>query len=147
MWRAYLATLGETPQTTNRQLSSWHFSDNEADANALAELVKQGVKRATSPSLWYFEATGQPLPKANDLHVVTDWSGRAQCIIRTSAVEIIPFDDVSAEYAALEGEGGGSLQYWRDVHWSYYHRELAGTGRVPQLNMPIICERFDVVFP
>ena len=140
MWRAY---LGES----DRPISSFYFGDNQADADELADLVKRGIKRATSTSLWFFEASGQPLPKPGDPHVVTDWAGVAHCMIRTTRVDIVPFDQVTEEYAAVEGEGDGSLEYWKRVHWAYYHRELAGTGYSPTPDMPIVCERFEVVFP
>ena len=147
MWAAYLETIGENAVTTTRELSAWHFGDNEKDANELADLARRGIKRATSPSLWYFESTNQPLPEAGDLHVVTDWAGEAQCVIRTTAVHIVPFNRITAEYAAIEGEGDRTLEYWRDVHWAYYHRELAGTVHRPEPHMPIVCEYFETVFP
>jgi hypothetical protein len=40
------------------------------------------------PSLWFFESQGMPLPQVGDLHVVTNWAGEAQCVIRTTRVEI-----------------------------------------------------------
>ncbi|WP_193332880.1 ASCH domain-containing protein [Pseudoalteromonas ulvae] len=127
-------------------LSSWHFCDNEVDANACAKLVLDDIKRATSPSLWWFEAHHQPLPQRGDLNVVTNWQGEALCIIETTHVAITPFNEITEQYAALEGEGDKSLAYWRKVHWDYYHRELAGTAFTPTDTMPIVCETFKVVF-
>ncbi|MEM6509402.1 MAG: hypothetical protein AAF644_07920 [Pseudomonadota bacterium] len=34
------------------ELPSWHFCDNEQDANDCALLVLNGVKQATTPSLY-----------------------------------------------------------------------------------------------
>lgn len=125
--------------------SVWHFCDNEREADKLAELVVRGIKRATSPSLWFFESQGDPLPQPGDVHVVSNWAGEARCIIQTTEVTVAPFNEVSAEHAAAEGEGDGSLAYWRQVHWDYYHRELAGTKYVPCEDMPIVCERFEAL--
>jgi len=36
-----------------------------------------------------------------DLHIVTDWDGVAQCLIRTTQIGIVPFNDVPASHAAL----------------------------------------------
>ena len=112
----------------------------------LAELVLAGRKRATAGSLLAYELEKEPLPKVGDLSVVTDWEGRARCVIRTTAVEVVPFDTVTPEFAATEGEGDGSLEYWRRVHWAYFTSELQGTGREPRPDMPVVCERFEVVF-
>jgi uncharacterized protein YhfF len=147
MWREALLQLGEDPDRSPRPLSSFYFSDNQHDADGLAKLVRRGKKRATSPSKWYFEIRGQPLPEPGDLHVVTNWAGVAQCVIRTSRVEIVRFDAVTAEHAAAEGEGDGSLDYWREAHWWYYQRELAGSAFTPGPDMPVVCEYFDLVYP
>lgn len=128
------------------ELSSWHFCDNEIDANECAELVLNNIKMATSPSLWWHQANNEPLPKVGDLNIVTNWEGEAQCIIETTNVSIIPFNETTEEYAELEGEGDKSLAYWKRVHWDYYHRELNDTSFTPVENMPIVCERFKVVF-
>lgn len=129
-----------------RKLESWHFCDNEIDANECATLVLDNIKMATSPSLWWHEANKEPLPKVGDLNIVTNWQGEALCIIETTNVSIVPYDEITAEYAFLEGEGDKSLAYWKRVHWAYYHRELEDTSFTPTENMPIVCETFKVVF-
>lgn len=48
---------------------------------------------------------------------------------------------------ATAGEGDGSLAYWREAHWAAFTRELEMAGRRPELDMPVVCERFDVVYP
>ena len=129
-----------------RSLPYWHFCDNEVDANECADLVVKGIKRATSPSLWWHQANNEPLPQVGDLNIVTNWQGKAVGIIQTTAVELVAFSDISADYARLEGEGDKSLDYWKRVHWEYYHRELAGTEYKPCPTMPIVCEHFTLVF-
>lgn len=147
MWRAYLATLGETPETTARPLSTWHFCDNQADADALVELVLRGRKRATAASVAFYESRHEPRPRPGDAHVVTDWAGVARCVVRTTSVEVVPFEEVSAAHAAAEGEGDLSLDYWRRVHHDYYLRELEGTGVSFDERLPVVCEGLELVYP
>jgi hypothetical protein len=71
----------------------------------------------------------------------------ACAIIRTREVVILPFREVPAEFAHAEGEGDGSLAWWRRVHREYYVRELAGTSYTPTDDMPVVCQYFDVAFP
>lgn len=145
LWRAWLATLpahGHDPQTP---CQSWYFGDTETDANTCAELVLSGAKRATAPSLWSFEASGEPIPRPGDVAIVTNWAGDAQCVIATTRVDIVAYRDVDAEFAFIEGEGDKSLAYWREVHWPYYQRDLEGTPFVRSLDMPIVCEQFRVL--
>jgi len=148
MWAAYLAACPgpEAAAAAAASYSAWHFCDDQAAADGLAELVVSGRKRATAGSLWTYELENEPLPQVGDLSVITDWKGRARCIICTTAVEVVPCDAVTAEFAATEGEGDGSLEYWRRAHWEFFTRELEGTGREPRPDMPVVCERFEVVF-
>jgi uncharacterized protein YhfF len=85
--------------------------------------------------------------KAGDLSVVTGWGGEPLCVIETTAVDILPFEEVGADFAHAEGEGDRSLRHWREVHWAYFQRECAGHGWAPSPRMPVICERFRVRYP
>ena len=144
--RAYLRSLDEDEVTAGKTYAAWHFCDNETDANELAALVKAGRKRATAGSLWACEHAGQSRPKVGDLSVILDWAGEAQCIIRTSRIDIVPFEEVTAEFAWTEGEGDRSLDHWRDRHWRFLLRELTPFGRQPDRRMLVVCEWFEVVF-
>jgi len=146
MWREYQKSAGPKVELADTPVIC-SFSDSAAEIDELADLAARGIKRATSPSLWWFEATGEPMPRVGDLQIVVDSEGRAACVIRTTKVEVVPFAEISAEYAHVEGEGDKSLEHWKRVHWDYYHRELAGTGRTPTPEMPIVCEYFEPVYP
>ena len=143
-WNEFHATIGG--DVLARFYEAFHFDDNEPSANALAQLVLAGTKRATAGLVWSFEADNKRPPKRGDLSVVTNWQGEPLCVIETKAVATVPFEEVGEEFAAAEGEGDGSLRYWREAHWAYFGRECKRTGRVPDLRMPVICEQFEVVY-
>ena len=144
-WKSFEATIGH--DTSSRFYESFHFDDNERDANALGDLVLKGKKRATAGLFWTYETNNKPIPRVGDLSVVTNWPQEPLCIIETTQVEIVPYEEVSEAFAAVEGEGDGSLRYWREVHWLYFSRECQRLGKELSLRMPIICERFKVVYP
>ncbi len=146
LWRDYLASLGETPENTGKSYASWHFCDNPEDANDLALLVLQGTKRATASALEYYEEDGEELPREGDYSIVTDWQGRAVCIIRTTRLQVFPFNEVPPEFAAREGEGDGSLEYWRRSHREAFSRGLWEYGREFREEMAVLCEDFEVVY-
>ncbi|MDD2955094.1 MAG: ASCH domain-containing protein [Oscillospiraceae bacterium] len=125
-----------------RGYSAWHFCNCEEDANALAELVKKGVKRATTSALAAFEHDGEPVPQPGDLSVILRWNGEAVCVVETTAVTILPFDEVTAEFAALEGEGDCSLEYWRRAHDAFLREECCRMGLEFSTDMPVVCEEF-----
>lgn len=144
LWKAFARTRAVDP--TPRLLEAFHFDDNEPSANQLAALVVDGRKRATAALLWAYESDDKRIPEPGDLSIVTDFQGNAVCIIETCRVEVIPFSQVSAEFASTEGEGDGSLGYWRRAHEAFFDRECQRIGRSPEPDMPVVCERFEVVF-
>jgi uncharacterized protein YhfF len=143
-WRGFCATRTDDPSA--RFYEAFHFSDKEVFADELAALVVAGIKRATAALVWSFEAERKPLPKRGDLSVVTNWIGTPVCVIETLGIEIVPFSDVTEEFAATEGEGDGSLRQWRSDHWSYFSRECERMGWSLSESMPVVCERFAVVY-
>ncbi|MFT4647000.1 MAG: hypothetical protein ACI9X4_000206 [Glaciecola sp.] len=146
LWRDYLATLGEKPESTGKKYTAWHFCETKESATELAALVLQGIKRATAGSVQEYECAGDPIPHVGELSVVTDGDGIARCVIRTTRIDIVAYRDVTAEFAHTEGEGDRSLEFWRRVHWEYYGRILEPHGLQPTEDMDVVCERFDVIY-
>lgn len=143
-WQAFAQTRAVDP--TPRFIEAFYFDDNESSANELAALVVSGRKRATAALLWAYDAEGQRLPEPGDLGIVTDFDGNPVCIVETTRVDTVAFCEVSAEFAATEGEGDGSLQYWRSAHEAFFGRECERLARTPGADMPVVCERFEVVY-
>ena len=144
MWHDYCVESGHSGKP---RPEVGHFCDNQQDADTCAALALSGKKRATASSLWSYEAAGPSPSSVGDLHIVTDWTGVARCIIRITHIEVVAFRDIDAEHALSEGEGDGSLEWWRRAHWSYYERALSAIGKAPTPEMPIVFERFGVVYP
>jgi len=144
IWNSYAATVGGIDQS--RFYEAFAFGDSDELAAELAQLVLSGNKRATAGSLWTFDAMGKRLPTPGDLSVVTTWAGEPLCIIETLSLDVVPFRSVTAEFAAAEGEGDGSLAFWRQAHREYFTRECARLDREFNEDMPVACERFRVVY-
>lgn len=125
----------------------YYFCDNKKDADDCAELVGRGIKQATTHALSWFQTNKEALPAPGDLAIVTDWDGTPRAIIKTTKVEIVQFKDITPEYAAIEGEGDKSLAYWKEVHWSYYARELRDYHVEPTADMELVCEYFETIWP
>lgn len=145
-WQAYLASLPALRQPPASTYQVWYFGDHERMANELGELVRTGIKTAACGLLWEYEAEDEALPQAGELNIIINWAGEPLCLIEISEVEIKPFNQVDAQFAYDEGEGDRSLAYWRQAHRSFFARYCQRIGRELHEDMPLVCERFRVIF-
>jgi uncharacterized protein YhfF len=120
------------------------FGNDSEMADSLGALVRDGVKRATTSLLSWYEADEdpEPMPKVGDLTVVLDGRDDPICVIRTIKVEVRLFGEVDEAFARVEGEGDGSLAYWRDAHMSFF----ASEGRPVDDDTPVVLDSFELIW-
>lgn len=121
------------------------YGDSPELSASLLELIRSGRKRAGTGLLWAYEHDGEHIARAGDIEIAVDHLHEPAIVTRIVSSEVVPFNRVTAEYAAIEGEGDGSLDDWRKAHWSYFSRECRRIGRVPDESMPVICCVFEVL--
>ncbi|RKP43903.1 ASCH domain-containing protein [Trinickia fusca] len=121
------------------------YGDSEHSSAMLISLIKAKVKRATCSLLWSWEFDGERLPQEGDIEIVLDFCNRPVLLLQTTKVEMVPFAKVSSEFAAAEGEGDLSIEYWRAEHWKFFGRECQRIGRQPVASMVLVCETFDLM--
>lgn len=142
LWDRYRAINSHAPANVP---ISFHFCDNQEDADLCASLVAEGRKRATAPSAAELELAGDPMPRVGDYAIVTNWAGDAVAVIRTASVETRLFAEIDEEFAHAEGEGDLTLEWWRTAHQKYYEHVLAGSSYTVDADLEIVCERFDLM--
>jgi len=145
-WNQYLISLPGGQEQPSRYVECFAFGFTPADALEIAQLVLNGTKTATGSVFWSYDADKKPLPIAGDLWIVIAGSDAPVCIIQTTEVRIIPFDEVTADYAWDGGEGDRCLASWREIYWEYIERECQRIGLEPTTKAPLMMERFRVVY-
>jgi len=143
-WRNFCRENPETRLETPYQI--WFFGNSSEMARELAALVLAGKKSATASLVEFNEAHPEESPVANGYSIVTDFEGRPQCVIQTTEIRAVPFDEVDARFAFDEGEGDRTLEYWRAVHRRYFTSEAAENGLEFHEKSLICCERFRLLF-
>jgi uncharacterized protein YhfF len=146
-WETYLSQLPEAHPHHHAAYKVWSFGDSPALADELLQLVLDGVKTATAASLWEYEAENEPIPEVGGVSIVLDGRGMPACILETVEVFVRPFDAIPAEFAYDEGEYERTLESWRREHQKYWTRALAAIGHAFSPDMPVVAERFRLIFP
>jgi uncharacterized protein YhfF len=145
-WQKFLSTLPQDSPYRTKPFSEGGYGDSPELMDELIQLVLAGKKTATCGSLWEGEAESKPLPQVGDLWVELDGSGKPVCITETVEVTIRKYNEVDARFAHDEGEGDLSLDYWREAHRNYFSRVLRKTGKEFSEEMPLVCERFKLIY-
>ena len=136
-WQEFIEYAGLHKSITYR--NSYYFDSNEAGAKKLLDLVLLGKKKATTGALLAYEGN---IPRVeNDYSIITDWHGIPHCIVRTTAITIMPFNEMTFEICDREGEYD-SLEAWRDDHIRYFKDE----GYEFSEDMLIVFRDFEVVY-
>lgn len=140
LWELYVEAY---PEQKNKEYEAWAYG---AAPDELALLTVDGVKRATASGHDLYEAAGEPIPQAGGHSIILDGKGQAVCVIVTTNVTVVPFNEVSAEFAYKEGEGDRSLAYWRAVHETFFGGEFARAELPFSETTLVVCEEFEVVY-
>lgn len=123
---------------------AWAFGDSPDE---LAQLVLQGIKTATASAYGWYTLEGSGIPKVGEYSVIVDSYENAVCVIKTTKVYVVPYDEVDEKQAWKEGEGDRTLAYWRKVHEAFFRRELQEVGLFFNEKMKVVCEEFIRVYP
>jgi uncharacterized protein YhfF len=145
-WHAFLATLPSNSVYLGKTFIAESFGDNPELADELGQLVVSGRKTGACSALWEWEAEGKPIPHPGLITILLNGRDQPMCIIETTEVFVCRFQAVDEEFAQAEGEGDLSLKYWRTAHKNYFSRVLPKIGREFCESMPVVCERFQVIF-
>lgn len=124
---------------------AWSFGETPDHADELLGLVLAGTKTGTASSLWDYEKA-DPLPQVGDINIVLDSANNPRAIIRIYDVQILPFNEVTAEHAYAEGEDDRTLKSWRAIHENFW-RNHSQNPRGFEPDMPVVCERFELIYP
>ena len=142
-WARFISETGRSPYTPC--YSVFHFELTKELAESLLELVLKGEKRATASSRDSFEIDGERLPEIGDLSVITDFEGNHRCVIETTGVTLIPYNEMTYEICSREGEDD-DLESWQRGHEKFFRNEGAEMGYSFSDDLMVVFEDFRVCY-
>ncbi|KQY63857.1 MULTISPECIES: ASCH domain-containing protein [unclassified Nocardioides] len=119
---------------------AWAFGDSADMADELLALVLDGRKTATASALADYDE--EELPSVGSLSIINDGADVPRVLVQTTDVRTMPFAEVSAEHARLEGEGDLSLDHWRQAHRDFFTE----FGHEVTDEFEVVLEQFKVIW-
>jgi uncharacterized protein YhfF len=122
------------------------FGNSAQFADLLIGLIASGEKTGTYALASEFAARPEQAPVVGDLYVVTHFDGRPALLYRITEVRTVPFEDIGPAEVAVEGPNARDVAVWRRIHWDYWGSQLRAQGQPPSMQMPVIFQRFEILF-
>lgn len=143
-WSEYLKKTGQKPEEAvyNGELC---FEDSGWAGQSQLNLVLGGKKTAIFTPFPSFEINLEKIPVAGEVYVVEDTAEEPCAVIRLKDVKVIPFNQISWELAAQDGENE-NLKDWQDKQRAFFEEEADLCGFVFEEEMPVVCEIFELVY-
>ncbi len=145
-WNSFLATLPSDSPYHGKTYVAEGFGDNPELADELGALILLGIKTGTCSAVWEWEAEGNPIPEVGLISITLNGNGDPICILETTQITLRRFNEVDEDFARSEGEGDLTLRYWREAHTNFFSRVLPKFGKEFTEDMPLVCERFQVIY-
>jgi uncharacterized protein YhfF len=123
------------------------YGGSKAMADIIVPLVLSGEKTGTFALAAEFDDDPSRAPRVGDDYVVTYFDGTPALLQRITEVQVVPFEGIDHDHVQVEGPKARDVAVWRGIHWDYWGGMLRARGREPSPQMPVIFQRFRVLFP
>ena len=142
-WFKFLKETGRDQD--DKSAGDLNFEAKGFVRDELTALVVTGHKTAFFTSYATFSIDGEPLPVSGELYIVVDRAGKPACVIELQSVNVLPFNEVTWEMAAKEGEDE-NLEQWRQKQTEYLEEEGAVLGFEFTPDIRVVYQAFKVIY-
>lgn len=133
----------DTGRNEKEPYDIFKIGNSVESANNGLRLILENKKIATS-SLPEDFGDKRP-PRSGDLSIVLDGSDEPGCVVETTDVNLVAFNEVGETFAKDYGEWDGTLATWRQFNGEYYKNHARQFGIDWNENCKLICEYFRVL--
>ena len=144
---AYWEAFRRAREVEQQDYDVCRFGSSPELGNELLALVLKGPKRATACLLRDVEQGGETMARVGGHVVVLDGRDRPRAIWRTRTVDVRPLNQVDGAFAWDEGEGDRTRSDWLAMHVRYFAARAKAEGFAFDPSMPVVFERFTLVWP
>ncbi|MCQ2575251.1 MAG: ASCH domain-containing protein [Treponema sp.] len=142
-WNKFIQETHRDPE--DRCSGDLNFEAKGFLGDELITLTLTGQKTAFFSSFSTFSIDGEPLPVSGELYIIVDHNNNPHCVIEIESVTVIPFNEVTWEMAAREGEDS-NLTEWREKHQEYLEEEGSILGFEFTPAIKLVYQTFKVVY-
>ena len=141
-WKDFLKSNNLDSKSHCLECFSFGYSKELIDE--LTTLVLNGQKTATASSVLAYKREDDR-PHVGDYSMVINYEKEPLAIIKSIDIKIVPFNEVTWNFAKLEGEDD-SLESWRNNHRKFFIEEGKLLNFTFSEDMLVLCEKFKLIY-
>ncbi|MGB1234468.1 MAG: ASCH domain-containing protein [Planktomarina sp.] len=121
---------------------TFQFGADQASNDKQLALVRGKSKAAMCAAASDFADDPKSMPKVGRADIAVEWDGSPALVIRTTKVQTVTFENVTADMARADGieAGRDTLDAWRKLRMAEFKAEGAFTPK-----MELVFEHFEMV--
>lgn len=121
------------------------YADEDQEFASILALILCGKKTANFSALAGYHIDNEPLPHKSEYYVLNNWKGEHVAVIKTTNVQILPFEEITWEMAQKEG-ADEDLSSFRQRYSEFFQEDSDIVGYDFSPTMPVVFEEFEVVY-
>ena len=108
--------------------------------------IKEGEKVGTFSLPWLMESENIPASHTGQPIILLSYDGKPEIVVQITDIEDTTFGKIDYEVTKIDGPPVRDPEVWIPLHREYWNNILKPYGRSCTDDMPVIVERFQLVY-
>ena len=108
--------------------------------------IKEGEKVGTFSLPWLMESENIPASHTGQPIILLSYDGKPEIVVQITDIEETTFGKIDYEVTKIDGPPVRDPEVWIPLHREYWNNILKPYGRSCTDDMPVIVERFQLVY-
>ena len=112
----------------------------------IIDFIKEGEKVGTFSLPWLMESENIPASHTGQPIILLSYDGKPEIVVQITDIEETKFGEIDYEVTKIDGPPVRDPEVWIPLHREYWNNILKPYGRSCTDDMPVIVERFKLVY-
>ena len=113
----------------------------------IIDFIKGGEKVGTFSLPWIMESENLPMTKKGMPIILLSYDGKPELIVQVTEIIETTFGQIDSDITNIDGPPVRDPEVWIPLHRDYWNGILTEYNRVCSNDMPVIVEKFKLVYP
>ena len=120
---------------------------DEETTGLIISFIKAREKVGTFSLPWIMKAENLPMSHEGLPIILLSYDGKPELVVQLTEVFETRFGDIDIEVTSIDGPPVRDPEVWIPLHTNYWNGLLKDYGRSCTDDMPVLVEKFKLVFP